>query len=113
MNYWHLIICITAVPFHFDTDFTFVHSVLVALLLGLIAVTRNLVLYPQVMADHPFFFVIRHRRTGESLFHFQLGLNHFQSKSNLFLFNLEIQNIFNFLLVICIKLVFVLICLLY
>lgn len=33
-------------------------------LLGMIALTRTLVLYPQVMADHPFFFVIRHRRTG-------------------------------------------------
>lgn len=31
---------------------------------GMIALTRTLVLYPQVMADHPFFFVIRHRRTG-------------------------------------------------
>lgn len=31
---------------------------------GLIALTRTLVLYPQVMADHPFFFVIRERRTG-------------------------------------------------
>lgn len=35
-----------------------------SLLPGMIALTRNLVLYPQVMADHPFFFVIRHRRTG-------------------------------------------------
>lgn len=31
----------------------------------MIALTRTLVLYPQVMADHPFFFVIRNRRTGE------------------------------------------------
>lgn len=31
---------------------------------GMIALTRTLVLYPQVMADHPFFFVIRSRRTG-------------------------------------------------
>lgn len=31
---------------------------------GMIALTRTLVLYPQVMADHPFFFVIRNRRTG-------------------------------------------------
>ena len=30
----------------------------------MIALTRTLVLYPQVMADHPFFFVIRNRRTG-------------------------------------------------
>lgn len=33
-------------------------------LLGMIALTRTLVLYPQVMADHPFFFIIRNRRTG-------------------------------------------------
>uniref|UniRef100_H2MAE0 Serpin peptidase inhibitor, clade I (neuroserpin), member 1 n=1 Tax=Oryzias latipes TaxID=8090 RepID=H2MAE0_ORYLA len=32
---------------------------------GMIALTRTLVLYPQVMADHPFFFVIRNRRTGK------------------------------------------------
>ncbi|KAM9801344.1 neuroserpin [Neosynchiropus ocellatus] len=31
---------------------------------GMITITRNLVLYPQVMADHPFFFIIRSRRTG-------------------------------------------------
>lgn len=37
-------------------------------LLGMIALTRTLVLYPQVMADHPFFFVIRNRRTGVCLF---------------------------------------------
>ncbi|KAK1785176.1 hypothetical protein P4O66_018591, partial [Electrophorus voltai] len=30
---------------------------------GMIALTRTLVLYPQVMADHPFFFVIRNRKT--------------------------------------------------
>ncbi|XP_061781776.1 neuroserpin [Nerophis lumbriciformis] len=35
---------------------------------GMIALTRNLVLYPQVMADHPFFFVIRNRRAGSILF---------------------------------------------
>ncbi|KAK5868338.1 hypothetical protein PBY51_009364 [Eleginops maclovinus] len=35
---------------------------------GMIALTRTLVLYPQVMADHPFFFVIRNRRTGTILF---------------------------------------------
>ncbi|KAL7878326.1 hypothetical protein AOLI_G00093000 [Acnodon oligacanthus] len=35
---------------------------------GMIALTRTLVLYPQVMADHPFFFVIRNRRTGSLLF---------------------------------------------
>ncbi|XP_033833478.1 neuroserpin [Periophthalmus magnuspinnatus] len=35
---------------------------------GMIALTRNLVLYPQVMADHPFFFVIRNRQTGSILF---------------------------------------------
>ncbi|XP_060929381.1 neuroserpin [Limanda limanda] len=35
---------------------------------GMIALTRTLVLYPQVMADHPFFFVIRSRKTGSILF---------------------------------------------
>ncbi|XP_077423098.1 neuroserpin [Vanacampus margaritifer] len=35
---------------------------------GMIAQTRTLVLYPQVMADHPFFFIIRNRRTGSILF---------------------------------------------
>ncbi|KAF7668949.1 hypothetical protein LDENG_00267510 [Lucifuga dentata] len=35
---------------------------------GMIALTRTVVLYPQVMADHPFFFVIRNRRTGSILF---------------------------------------------
>uniref|UniRef100_A0A4W5JL62 Serpin peptidase inhibitor, clade I (neuroserpin), member 1 n=1 Tax=Hucho hucho TaxID=62062 RepID=A0A4W5JL62_9TELE len=35
---------------------------------GMIALTRTLVLYPQVMADHPFFFIIRNRRTGSILF---------------------------------------------
>ncbi|TNN01647.1 hypothetical protein fugu_011029 [Takifugu bimaculatus] len=35
---------------------------------GLVTLTRTLVLYPQVMADHPFFFVIRDRRTGSILF---------------------------------------------
>ncbi|XP_037533977.1 neuroserpin [Nematolebias whitei] len=35
---------------------------------GMIALTRTLVLYPQVMADHPFFFVIRNRKTGSILF---------------------------------------------
>uniref|UniRef100_A0A3P8UJT4 Serpin peptidase inhibitor, clade I (neuroserpin), member 1 n=2 Tax=Cynoglossus semilaevis TaxID=244447 RepID=A0A3P8UJT4_CYNSE len=35
---------------------------------GMIGLTRTLVLYPQVMADHPFFFVIRNRRTGSILF---------------------------------------------
>ncbi|XP_066541217.1 neuroserpin [Hoplias malabaricus] len=35
---------------------------------GMIALTRTMVLYPQVMADHPFFFVIRNRRTGSLLF---------------------------------------------
>lgn len=37
-------------------------------LLGMIALTRTLVLYPQVMADHPFFFIIRNRRTGLCFF---------------------------------------------
>ncbi|XP_041919114.1 neuroserpin [Alosa sapidissima] len=35
---------------------------------GMIALTRNLVLYPQVMADHPFFFIIRSRKTGSIVF---------------------------------------------
>ncbi|XP_029111043.1 neuroserpin isoform X1 [Scleropages formosus] len=35
---------------------------------GMIALTRTLVLYPQVMADHPFFFVIRSRKSGSVLF---------------------------------------------
>uniref|UniRef100_H3DMX5 Serpin peptidase inhibitor, clade I (neuroserpin), member 1 n=1 Tax=Tetraodon nigroviridis TaxID=99883 RepID=H3DMX5_TETNG len=35
---------------------------------GMMALTRTLVLYPQVMADHPFFFVVRERRTGSILF---------------------------------------------
>ncbi|KAK1168486.1 neuroserpin-like [Acipenser oxyrinchus oxyrinchus] len=35
---------------------------------GMIALTRTLILYPQVMADHPFFFVIRNRKTGTILF---------------------------------------------
>lgn len=35
---------------------------------GMIALTRTLVLYPQVMADHPFFFIIRNRKTGSMLF---------------------------------------------
>ncbi|XP_077578737.1 neuroserpin isoform X1 [Stigmatopora nigra] len=35
---------------------------------GMIAQTRTLVLYPQVMADHPFCFIIRNRRTGTILF---------------------------------------------
>ncbi|MBN3274942.1 NEUS protein, partial [Polyodon spathula] len=32
---------------------------------GMIALTRTLILYPQVMADHPFLFIIRNRKTGE------------------------------------------------
>ncbi|KAK3548967.1 hypothetical protein QTP70_022649 [Hemibagrus guttatus] len=35
---------------------------------GMIALTRTMVLYPQVMADHPFFFIIRNRKTGSILF---------------------------------------------
>lgn len=35
---------------------------------GMMALTRTLVLHPQVMADHPFFFVIRNQRTGSILF---------------------------------------------
>ncbi|XP_036392287.1 neuroserpin [Megalops cyprinoides] len=35
---------------------------------GMIALTRTLVLYPQVMADHPFFFLIRNRKTGSIVF---------------------------------------------
>lgn len=32
---------------------------------GMIAISRMAVLYPQVIVDHPFFFLIRNRRTGE------------------------------------------------
>ncbi|XP_062861136.1 neuroserpin [Trichomycterus rosablanca] len=35
---------------------------------GFVALSRTMVLYPQVMADHPFFFVIRNRKTGWILF---------------------------------------------
>ncbi|XP_006002544.1 neuroserpin [Latimeria chalumnae] len=35
---------------------------------GMIAVSRMAVLYPQVIADHPFFFLIRNRKTGTILF---------------------------------------------
>ncbi|TSR87323.1 Neuroserpin [Bagarius yarrelli] len=35
---------------------------------GMIALTRTMVLYPQVMADHPFFFITRNRKTGSILF---------------------------------------------
>ncbi|XP_041120024.1 neuroserpin-like [Polyodon spathula] len=35
---------------------------------GMIALTRTLILYPQVMADHPFLFIIRNRKTGTILF---------------------------------------------
>ncbi|XP_008053900.1 neuroserpin [Carlito syrichta] len=35
---------------------------------GMIAISRMAVLYPQVIVDHPFFFLIRSRRTGTILF---------------------------------------------
>ncbi|XP_074860012.1 neuroserpin [Carettochelys insculpta] len=35
---------------------------------GMIAISRMAVLYPQVIVDHPFFFLIRNRRTGTVLF---------------------------------------------
>ncbi|XP_053456222.1 neuroserpin [Nycticebus coucang] len=35
---------------------------------GMIAISRMAVLYPQVIVDHPFFFLIRNRRTGAILF---------------------------------------------
>nr|XP_004652425.1 neuroserpin [Jaculus jaculus] len=35
---------------------------------GMIAISRMAVLYPQVIVDHPFFFLIRKRRTGTILF---------------------------------------------
>ncbi|XP_078521988.1 neuroserpin isoform X2 [Lissotriton helveticus] len=35
---------------------------------GMIAISRMAVLYPQVIVDHPFFFVIRDRETGTILF---------------------------------------------
>lgn len=31
----------------------------------MIAISRMAVLYPQVIVDHPFFFLVRNRRTGE------------------------------------------------
>ncbi|MGH0191365.1 UNVERIFIED_CONTAM: hypothetical protein FKN15_061378 [Acipenser sinensis] len=37
---------------------------------GMIALARTLVLYPQVMVDHPFFFVVRNRKTGERHWNF-------------------------------------------
>lgn len=36
--------------------------------LGMIAISRMAVLYPQVIVDHPFFFLVRNRRTGEIFF---------------------------------------------
>lgn len=33
---------------------------------GMIAISRMAVLYPQVIVDHPFFFLVRNRRTGET-----------------------------------------------
>ncbi|KAK4819386.1 hypothetical protein QYF61_003657 [Mycteria americana] len=35
---------------------------------GMIAISRMAVLYPQVIVDHPFFFLVRNRRTGTVLF---------------------------------------------
>lgn len=35
---------------------------------GMIAISRMAVLYPQVIVDHPFFFLIRKRKTGTILF---------------------------------------------
>ncbi|XP_053246429.1 neuroserpin [Podarcis raffonei] len=35
---------------------------------GMIAISRMAVLYPQVIVDHPFFFVVRNRRTGTIVF---------------------------------------------
>ncbi|XP_019388235.1 PREDICTED: neuroserpin [Crocodylus porosus] len=35
---------------------------------GMIAISRMAVLYPQVIVDHPFFFLVRNRRTGTILF---------------------------------------------
>lgn len=35
---------------------------------GLIAISRMAVLYPQVIVDHPFFFLIKNRKTGTILF---------------------------------------------
>ncbi|MBN3299730.1 NEUS protein, partial [Amia calva] len=43
-------------------------KILISYTVGMIALTRTLVLYPQVMADHPFFFIIRARKTGTILF---------------------------------------------
>jgi len=33
----------------------------------MIAISRMAVLYPQVIVDHPFFFLVRNRRTGENI----------------------------------------------
>lgn len=54
------------------------------LLTGIIILTKSLVLYPQVMADHPFFFVIRDRRTG--VCHVTNTYSVFQDFFNLFFF---------------------------
>ncbi|XP_010020016.1 PREDICTED: neuroserpin-like [Nestor notabilis] len=35
---------------------------------GMIAISRMAVLYPQVIVDHPFFFLVRNRRTGTVFF---------------------------------------------
>lgn len=60
-----LVIHITGyITFALYEPLVFALSALSSPVSGMIALTRTLVLYPQVMADHPFFFVIRHRRTG-------------------------------------------------
>lgn len=33
----------------------------------MIAISRMAVLYPQVIVDHPFFFLVRNRKTGENI----------------------------------------------
>ncbi|KAG8136127.1 hypothetical protein E2320_009105, partial [Naja naja] len=35
---------------------------------GMIAISRMAVLYPQIIVDHPFFFVVRNRITGTIIF---------------------------------------------
>ena len=41
----------------------------------MIAISRMAVLYPQVIVDHPFFFLIRNRRTGKSVMRTELYLS--------------------------------------
>lgn len=49
-----------------------VHSDVLPLSAGMIAISRMAVLYPQVIVDHPFFFLIRNRRAGKSVLRMEL-----------------------------------------